>query len=409
MKPLSCLVLILLFADPIWAQDDPVSSLKNLLETKTIEDVAKSELSKTTLDKAQAATVKSILIASHTKQIRATREDEWANKSLELGDKKMKFEFKTFGDKPTDGRSLFISMHGGGGAPARVNEQQWRNQIGLYEPQEGVYLAPRAPTDNWNLWHESHIDPMFTRIIENAIIFEEVNPNRIFLMGYSAGGDGVYQLAPRMADQLAAAAMMAGHPNDAQPFGLRNIGFTLHMGGKDKAYKRNEIAAKWKTWLAEIQAADPTGYQHEVVIHPEHGHWMKRDDAVAVDWMSKFTRDPFPKKVNWYQSGVTHDRFYWLAAEGENVKGKTHVIASRNGQNFVIEKADGLSSLILRVNDQMIDFNSPVIVKFNDIEIFNAKVNRTIGVMAQTLTGRGDPASIYSDEITLDLNVELKK
>ncbi|MEM7298333.1 MAG: hypothetical protein AAF391_08720 [Bacteroidota bacterium] len=52
-------------------------------------------------------------------------------------------------------------------------------------------------------------------------------------MGYSAGGDGVYQLAPRMADSLAAAAMMAGHPNDASPLGLRNIGFTLHMGGKD--------------------------------------------------------------------------------------------------------------------------------------------------------------------------------
>ncbi len=424
MKSLFLLIFPLLLCEPALAQSevaqatrpaptaqiedalvgDPVDSLRTLLATKGIDDACDSKLASVTLDKSQAAAVKALLIDSHSNQIRKTRTDEWKDKTIELSGKKMKFELKVFGEKPKTGRSLFISMHGGGGAPARVNEQQWRNQIGLYEPEEGVYLAPRAPTDNWNLWHESHIDPMFSRIIENAIAFEDVDPNRIYLMGYSAGGDGVYQLAPRMADQLAAAAMMAGHPNDAQPFGLRNIGFTLHMGGKDAAYKRNEIAVKWKTWLAEIQAADPTGYQHEVVIHPEHGHWMKKDDAVAVGWMSKFTRDPFPNKVNWYQSGVTHDRFYWLAADGENVKRDTHAIARREGQKFFIEKAEGLSSLILRFNDEMIDFNLPVVVTFNGAEIHNVKVNRTMGVMAKTLTDRGDSANIYSAEIVLNLD-----
>ena len=72
-----------------------------------------------------------------------------------------------------------------------------------------VYLAPRAPTDTWNLWHQAHIDRMFQRLIENLVVFENVDPNRVYLMGYSAGGDGVYQVAPRMADRFAAAAMMA--------------------------------------------------------------------------------------------------------------------------------------------------------------------------------------------------------
>ena len=225
-------------------------------------------------------------------------------------------------------------------------------------------------------------------------------------MGYSAGGDGVYQLAPRMADQLAAAAMMAGHPNDAQPFGLRNIGFTLHMGGKDGAYDRNKIAAKWKTWLAELKTADPDGYQHEVTIHEQHAHWMNRDDAVAVEWMSNFTRDPLPEKVNWYQSGVTHDRFYWLAAAGENIKPKSHVIVVRNGQNFKIEKAEGLESLIIRFNDQMIDFDQPVIVMQDGKEIFNGKIKRTIDVIARTLTDRSDVNSVYSGEIEVELNSE---
>ncbi|MFM8642358.1 MAG: polyhydroxyalkanoate depolymerase, partial [Phycisphaerales bacterium] len=110
-------------------------------------------------------------------------------------------------------------------APAPVNDAQWENQKRLYSPPEGVYVAPRAPTNEWNLWHQGHVDALFDRLIENLVMCERVDPDRIYLMGYSAGGDGVYQLAPRMADRFAAAAMMAGHPNEAVPDGLRNLPF----------------------------------------------------------------------------------------------------------------------------------------------------------------------------------------
>jgi len=99
------------------------------------------------------------------------------------GKLEMPFAYKIFGEKPKNGRSLFISMHGGGSAPPKaVNDQQWENQKGLYRPAEGVYLAPRAPTNTWNLWHESHIDRMFDRLIEDLIVFEEVDPNRVYVM-----------------------------------------------------------------------------------------------------------------------------------------------------------------------------------------------------------------------------------
>ena len=172
---------------------------------------------------------------------------------IEHDGKRMKYWYTTFGDAPFGEKSLWISMHGGGGAPEEVNTRQWENQKKLYTLEEGVYVAPRAPTDTWNMWHQAHIDPMFEQLIEQMVRFEGVDPNRVYIIGYSAGGDGVYQLAPRMADKLAAAGMMAGHPNETVPDGLRNIAFALHVGAQDAAYDRNKIGAAWKVKLALLQ------------------------------------------------------------------------------------------------------------------------------------------------------------
>ena len=106
--------------------------------------------------------------------------------------------------------------------------------------------------------------------------------------------------------------MMAGHPNDARPEGLRNLPFTLHMGGKDAAYKRNDVARQWQSKLADLAKKDPDGYDHWVEIHEEKGHWMDREDAAAIPWLASRTRDLRPRKVVWIQDDVLHPRFYWL-------------------------------------------------------------------------------------------------
>ncbi len=122
-----------------------------------------------------------------------------------IDDLRMLFWYKVFGEAPAERRSLFISMHGGEGAPKEVNDQRYENQKRLYQPEEGVYLVPRAATNTWDLWYQSHIDIFLERLITDMILFEDVNPDRVCIMGYSAGGDGVCQLAPRMADRLATA------------------------------------------------------------------------------------------------------------------------------------------------------------------------------------------------------------
>lgn len=342
-----------------------------------------------------------LLWDQHVARIKVERAAEMAAKELTLGDLKMPFAYKVFGDKPKGGRSLYISMHGGGGAPKELNDQQWENQKGLYQPAEGIYLAPRAATNTWNLWHQAHIDVFFDRLIENLVVFEDVNPDRIYIMGYSAGGDGVYQLAPRMADRFAAAAMMAGHPNETQADGLRNLPFTLHMGAEDAAYDRNKIAVQWKDKLAALQKADPVGYIHLVNVHEGKGHWMDRQDAVAVPWMAEFTRELRPDRIVWLQDDVTHDRFYWLKVDSP--KARSRVVVEHAGQQFEITAAKDITQLTIRMDDVMVDFSHDVVVLFEGKELFRGKLKPSLDMLRKTLKERGDRRGMWSAEISVEL------
>lgn len=400
------LAIVLLSAALAPADDksaDALAALKQQLASGSLDRLETQSFATVPLNKDAAAAVRDLIWKAHVAAIRKDRAEEVKDKKIVDGKLEMPYAFKTFGDKPKTGRSLWISLHGGGGAPKQVNDGQWENQKGLYKPEEGIYLAPRAPTNTWNLWHEGHIDRMFTRLVEDLIVFEDVNPNRVYVMGYSAGGDGVYQLAPRMADSFAAAAMMAGHPNDASPLGLRNLPFALQVGGKDAAYNRNTVAAEWGKKLDDLRKADPEGYEHFVKIHENKGHWMNLEDKIALPWVAKFSRNPVPKRVVWKQSGTTHDRFYWLAVPPGDAKGGALVEAKLDGQTIEILKVENVKKLLVRLDDRMLDLDKPVKVTHKGKVLFEGIAPRTAATLAKTLSGRGDPKLIFDVEVSVEV------
>ncbi|GAB5555567.1 MAG: hypothetical protein Sapg2KO_51580 [Saprospiraceae bacterium] len=365
---------------------------KSFEEREALEDLA---FAKVAISKAEATAARTALSADRQSFIQSTFGSQWEARNLELEGLSMPFFYQTFGDKPVDGRSLFISMHGGGGAPANVNDQQYENQKHLYDQTmntlEGVYLAPRAPTNTWNLWHQAHISEFFNLIIQLAVIYEDVNPNKVYLLGYSAGGDGVYQLAPRMADFWAAAAMMAGHPNDASPISLSNTPFTIHMGAEDAAYDRNKKAAEWKDLLADLATDNPNNYVHDVQIHEDKGHWMDLKDAVALPWMQNYQRNPIPERVVWKQTSTPVDLFYWLRVPFAQLENGGEIVAEYNRQNNEINILSNYSSrLDLQLNDDMLDLDQAVLVKYQGQPIYEGMVERTILNIYNSLIHKGD-------------------
>jgi len=355
------------------------------------------------LTKADAAKAREAIWAAHVAARKLDRAEELKAKKLTDGKLEMPYDYKSFGKAPAGGPSLWISLHGGGNAPKAVNDGQWENQKKLYTPDEGIYLAPRAPTNTWNLWHEGHIDRLFARLIEDFVAVEGVNPDKVYVLGYSAGGDGVYQIAPRLADRWAAASMMAGHPNDASPLSLRNVPFALQVGGNDGAYNRNKVAAEWGKKLDELEKTDPMGYAHFVKIHEGKGHWMNLEDKAALPWMAKRTRNAIPETVVWKQSGTTHDRSYWLAVPPGTAKGGSLVTATRAGNAVDITAVENVATLVVRFDDRMQDLDKPVAVKLKGKEVFAGILSRTAGTLLRTLADRGDPTLMFDAETTVEV------
>ena len=382
MIKIRLLVLCVLVSTGVFAQN--VGKLKNYLKENVLENVADQGFADKKLTEKGAIEAEQVLLEAWKKEVKKKYHRFWVLKNFSRDGLQMKFDYRVFGELPEDGRSLFISMHGGGNAPEALNTQQWKNQIRLYEPREGVYVAPRAPWDDWNMWFKPGLDEFFDALIQTAVVEMEVNPDKVYLLGYSAGGDGVWRMAPRMADRWAAASMMAGHPGEVSQVNLRNVPFMIWMGENDGAYDRNKLAVEKGRMMDSLQQAEPEGYIHETHIVKGKGHWMDRADTAAIAWMTKYKRNALPKKIVWRQEEVMRPFMYWLGVDLETARPGMAVVAELSGNEIKIEACD-YPKLRIYLNDRMVDMDKPVKVTYKGKVLFEKKLARTAKCMARTL------------------------
>jgi hypothetical protein len=128
---------------------------------------------------------------------------------------------------------------------------------------------------------------------------------------------------------------------------------------------------------------------------------MDRQDAAALPWMAKFTRDLRPARIVWVQSSRTHARSYWLAVD-EPVRG-ARLVVEREGQTVRIVEASGVDQLRIRLDDTMLDLDQPVRVVREDEVLFEGLVSRTREVLERTLAERGDPRGMWPAEVVVEL------
>lgn len=346
-------------------------------------------------------------LASIVKEWKAAKKKQyqkaWDQRVINIDGLTMPFWTTYYGEEPAGGYNLYISLHGGGTVPAEVNDQQFDNQKYLYEPANSLYFVPRAPYNAWNMWCKPKLDQFYEAIIQMCMAQANINPDRVYLMGFSAGGDGVWRMAPRMADSWAAASMMAGHPGDVSLLNLRNTPFMIWCGAEDAAYDRNKLDKQRGEQMDSLQKADTGGYIHETHIVEGKGHWMDRVDTAAVSWMARYTRNPYPRKIVWQQADVRRPSFYWITISNkEMLPGKT--VRLEVHDNIIDISQCDYRRLTFGLNDELVDLNRKVIVRFKGKTIFKGKLRRSAQTLRKTLYERNDPRYAFPAELTVHID-----
>lgn len=182
------------------------------------------------------------------------------------------------GEADENGRyPLYLALHGGGEDESVNNDSEWFGMYNYYREsvENGIYIACRGITDTWDLHFRPESYPLYDRLIQAMIFLYQADPDRVYLLGFSAGGDGVYQVTPRMADRFAAANMSSGHPNGVSLRNLMNCGFSIQVGIRD--YYTEEVlrcvrGAEFDRVLDDLHEEFGYGYPHQVLVHVPDAH-----------------------------------------------------------------------------------------------------------------------------------------
>ena len=248
-----------------------------------------------------------------------TRQEEINSKTIKCqNNQTLSFYEKVYGKAGSSGWCLFICLHGGGQGTAKMNDDQWKNIISFENggfKQGTIAVAPRGITNTWNLHFVNESFPAITRLIEDYIIFRDVDPNKVYLMGFSAGGDGTYSLSERIPYLFAACSPQAGHPNGISTINLCNLPTYLAAGEKDTAFQRNQICVDYYrkildqngkycgNYIAKVEVVAGSGHSFQCWKTPRNSFFngnknTSQSKDTAFTFMYSYTRNPNPKGIS---------------------------------------------------------------------------------------------------------------
>ncbi len=335
---------------------------------------------------------------------------------------------------PADGLPLFVYMHGSG-----PKAQEWTTGLKLaqmFEDSPSAYFIPQIPNEgNYYRWWQKSKQWAWEKLLCMAMLSGEINPNRIYMFGISEGGYGSQRLASYYADYLAAAGPMAGGEplRNAPVENCANIGFSFLTGEYDQMFFRNHFTTDTKMAFDSLQALHPDLFKHRIELVPNCAHQI--DYRPTTPWLSKFTRNPYPKHIMWEDfdvDGRHRQGFYNLRVDKRpvldpmsrttytmDITGNNVNITAKTVTYEVLETDPYWHSIEMKIkrhyseatdlqftvflDEHLVDINRKVTVMVNGRKVFAGKLKPNLQNMAESLATFGDPCRIYTAAVQVKL------
>ena len=315
------------------------------------------------------------------------------------------YTIKTVGTRPARGWGLVIAMHGGGGAPKELNDEQWQEMQVYYRdhPENGGYryLALRAPNDTWNGFYDDYVYPLIGNLVKQNLLFGDVDPNKVFLIGYSHGGYGAFAIGPKEPDLFAAIHASAAAPTDGETTAktLRNTIFSVWVGDHDTMYGRLDRDKKFAAEVQTLRGNRSDIYPVAVEIKEGHGH-SDLPDRDFLAGMTAAVRNPVPRELSWLMTDSVITDFFWLQT---SQPGKEKEIDATCVDNKItVTTTPTVAAATLLLDSRLIDFSKPVTFTVNG-KASEITLTPSLHTLCETLQQRGDPNRAFTAKIALAL------
>ncbi|HEX5135394.1 MAG TPA: alpha/beta hydrolase-fold protein [Planctomycetota bacterium] len=322
------------------------------------------------------------------------------------------------------GEGLVVGIHGGGeGQGSADTGWTMKGCMGIY-PQ-GLLIHG----DNWN---RVHGEKEILTFIEIAKAQYDIDPDRVYVMGFSMGGTGSWHMGGRFPDLLAGVVpgngVLMANPKSqlwtkeevlAIQYGLvpnvRNLAVYFFCGTKDDHCMPGTFLYAWDM-IQDLKKEDPEGYGkihfqcYEGLAHS----YPPGEPTNAIKFMSAQRRDAYPQKIRWEYAANPYPIpdgkdtttryqqhcFYWIWVD--EPQDRMDITATRNGNEFDVELA-GIQpkGCYVMLNPAMVDVREEVVVRVDGKEIYRGKPVPDFATVVESLDDKLDKTLTFDRKVPL--------
>ncbi len=299
---------------------------------------------------------------------------------------------------------VLFRLHGSGD-DAENYASRWG---GMGFADEWIAITPTIPSADRLGWHQPGAQELLLKALRHVVERHDVDHDRIYISGYSAGGGAATMLAQTW-PHLVAAYYSRGRTHDKyhpNPEGSKRCasaipGFCV-VGLEDKpdrvqGYRDLEAFAKKE--------------KCDVVFHfvPGKGHtYIESLDAEGFPFLLKHERKPDPKRFHalFYRynnrTSKYAERQHWLRAIDYRTGNEgTPCTVSVDGNTITID-APHLTKGEVWVNDTIVDLDKPVVLVVDGEKEFEGVVERDVGFLLDGYLRDLDPGRLYWNRIAFE-------
>lgn len=335
---------------------------------------------------------------------------------------------------PTQLWPLIIGLHGGGSGTG-AGRLLMQTMMGIVATP-AIFVCPTSVDLGNNFyWRNPKNEKMLDLLVKEMARQFPIDPDRVYLCGYSMGGIGSYYLGARMVDRFAATGPGAGAWKGIYWPGMLNTPLYIWHGKRDMRGKNFTDFPNAENAAACLKELGPD-YKYEFrAMDCDHFRVPPGEDKMMAEWLLKQKRNPYPKRIVFASPRAKDfmvpveasppDRWLvidengpgTLEMEGLDQGGATRLKhklkmgtldATWTAPNALEVKTQNVKKFRVFLSPNLLDFKKPLKIVADGKTVFEGPVKSSLKFLLQYLDERRDMGMAFVGEVAVDLSAAVK-